>query len=355
MTENAVELGLKWLADHQDVNGQGMWDCDGYMKHDPADDQCEGPGKALYDPGVTGLALLAFLGAGHTDRGTTRDNPYARNVRQALRYLTTIQDDDGCFGPRSNQHFVYNHAIATLAMCEAWAMTRNPRYKTPAQDGLNFISSARNPYLAWRYGVRPGDNDMSVTAWMVMALKSGKFGGLDSDPDAFEGARTWTDKMTDPDFGITGYLQMGGSSARPEGLQNRFPADKTASMTAAGILTRIFLGENPRESRMVRKGADQCLKLLPLWDPDDGSIDMYYWYYGTLAMFQIGGSTWKTWNKAMVNAVLKSQHRKGSGARTGSWDPIGAWGADGGRVYSTATMVMCLEVYYRYDRVFGLK
>ncbi|MCZ6574022.1 MAG: hypothetical protein O7C98_12760, partial [Planctomycetota bacterium] len=255
----------------------------------------------------------------------------------------------------SNQHFVYNHAIATLAMCEAWAMTRNPRYKKPAQDGLNFISSARNPYLAWRYGVRPGDNDMSVTAWMVMALKSGKFGGLDSDPDAFEGARTWTDKMTDVDFGITGYLQTGGSSARPQGRQNRFPAEKTASMTAAGILTRIFLGENPRESRMVRKGADQCLRLLPVWDPDDGSIDMYYWYYGTLAMFQIGGSTWKTWNKAMVNAVIKSQHRKGSGARTGSWDPIGVWGADGGRVYSTATMIMCLEVYYRYDRVFGLK
>ncbi len=188
MTENAVELGLKWLADHQDVNGQGMWDCDEFSKHDPADDKCDGPGKALYDPGVTGLSILAFLGAGYTDRGTKRDNPYAKNVRMALRYLSTIQDDDGCFGPRNNQHFVYNHSIAALAMCEAWAMTRNPRYKKPAQDGLNFISTARNPYLAWRYGVRPGDNDTSVTGWMVMALKSGKFGGLDIDPDAFEGA-----------------------------------------------------------------------------------------------------------------------------------------------------------------------
>ncbi len=95
--------------------------------------------------------------------------------------------------------------------------------------------------------------------------------------------------------------------------------------------------------------------LPPIWNPDDGSIDMYYWYYGTLAMFQVGGSHWKTWNKHMKGAIVKHQHPKGSGARTGSWDPIGPWGGDGGRVYSTACMVMCLEVYYRYDRVFGVR
>ena len=71
-------------------------------------------------------------------------------------------------------------------------------------------------------------------------------------------------------------------------------------------------------------------------------------------MFQVGGTHWKKWNEAMKDAIVKHQHPRGSGARTGSWDPIGPWGHDGGRVYSTATMVMCLEVYYRYDRVFGL-
>ncbi|MCZ6786390.1 MAG: hypothetical protein O7E54_04410, partial [Planctomycetota bacterium] len=40
---------------------------------------------------------------------------------------------------------------------------------------------------------------------------------------------------------------------------------------------------------------------------------------------------------------LDHQHPKGSGARTGSWDPIGPWGPDGGRVYSTAVMVLCLD------------
>jgi hypothetical protein len=332
-----------------------MWDCDEFAKHDPADDKCTGPGKAHYDPGVTGLSLLAFLGAGYTDRGSEKENVFAKNVRQGLRYLITIQDDEGCFGPRSSQHFMYNHSIATLSMSEAYWMTRNPRYKKPAQEGLNFIAMARNPYLAWRYDPRGGENDTSVTGWMVMALKSGKFGGLDIDPDAFEGARAWVDKMTDPEFGQVGYVQSGGQAARPEGLQDKFPAEKSQSMTAVGILTRIFLGEDPRQSEMIRKGSQLCLEVLPTWNPDDGSIDMYYWYYATLAIFQVGGSTWKKWNEAMKDAIVKHQHPKNSGAKTGSWDPIGPWGPDGGRVYSTATMVMCLEVYYRYDRVFGLR
>ena len=66
---DAVMLGLKWLADHQDVDQDGKWDCDDFMKHDAPDDKCDGPGNEMYDVGVTGLALLAFLGAGHTDRG----------------------------------------------------------------------------------------------------------------------------------------------------------------------------------------------------------------------------------------------------------------------------------------------
>ncbi len=215
LTENAVEMGLKWLADHQDVDTDGRWDSDDFMKHDPADDKCDGSGQPLYDVGVSGLALLAFLGAGYADRGTRRENRYARNVRAGLRYLMSAQNEDGSFGTRQTEKFMYNHAIATLAMCEAYWMTRNPRYKKPAQEGLNYLAMARNPYMAWRYEPRGGENDLSITGWCVMALKSGKFAGLEVDPDAFEGARHWTENMTDPKFGGAGYTDMGGGTARP--------------------------------------------------------------------------------------------------------------------------------------------
>ncbi len=352
ITDNAVEWGLRWLADHQDDNGG--WDCDEYMKHDPADDRCDGSGGALYDVGVTGLSLLAFLGAGYTDRGSQRENKYAKTVRSGLRYLLRSQDEQGVFGTRAAHNYIYNHAIATLAMCEAYWLTRNPRLKKSAQDGLNYLSAARNPYLAWRYHARGGTNDTSVTAWAVMALKSGKFAGLEVDPDAFKGARLWIDKMTEPNFGKVGYNYPGGTSARPEGMQDRFPADKTEAMTAAGMLTRIFLGEDPRTSKPIKQGAKLCVESPPTWDPEDGSIDMYYWYYATLAMYQVGGADWAKWNRAMVKSIVGNQ-QMANGSRKGSWDPIGAWGSDGGRVYSTACMTMCLEVYYRYDRVFGTK
>ncbi|MGK0218771.1 MAG: hypothetical protein ACI9HE_002266, partial [Planctomycetota bacterium] len=58
-------------------------------------------------------------------------------------------------------------------------------------------------------------------------------------------------------------------------------------------------------------------------------------------------------NKAMKPAVLSSQRREGH--QKGSWDPVGPWGYSGGRVYSTALMVLCLEVYFRYAKVLGAR
>ncbi|MFI5401768.1 MAG: biopolymer transporter ExbD [Planctomycetota bacterium] len=345
-TEAAVELGLRWLADHQDEDGK--WDCDGFASHDPADDKCDGPGAAPHDVGVTGLALLAFLGAGYTDRKPI-ENPYAGNVLRGLRYLTRNQAADGHFGTFATHTFMYNDAIATLVLCEAYWMTRNPRYKKPAQDGLNFIAMARNPDLAWRYVPRGGDNDTSVTAWCMMALLAGKSAGLEVDPDALRGTRAWIESMTGPD-GRVGYRVPGGLPERAAGSVARWPPDRSQSMTAAGILARIVLGEDPRGSEPIGKGVKLCLERPPCWNPDSGSIDMYYWYWGTLAMFQVGGRRWDIWNKAMQEAIVKHQHPKGAGSRTGSWDPLDPWGNDGGRVYSTALMTMCLEVYYRYDR-----
>ena len=186
-------------------------------------------------------------------------------------------------------------------------------------------------------------------------MKSGKYGGFDVDPDAFAGAKQWIDKATHPQTGRVGYNFAGGPVARPEGMIDRFPAEKSEAMTASGIMTRLLCGDRPN-SEVVAKSAAVCLGQPPRWDPTAGSIDMYYWYWGTMAMFQLGGDSWAKWNEALKEAVVKSQHLKGSGARAGSWDPAGPWGIqDGGRVYSTALMTLCLEIYYRYDRVHGAR
>jgi len=343
-TETAVDLGLEWLKNHQDPDG--YWDCDGFMEQ-CLGNQCGGPGNALYDPGVSGLALLAFLGAGETHK----HGRYKKTVRKGLKYLKQVQDPEGCFGPRTTNHFTYNHAIGALAMAEAYALTASPLFKQSAQQAIDFIHKAQNPYLAWRYGVRPQDNDSSVTGWMIMAVKSAKAAGLRVDQACFDGTLAWIEKATEPEYGRVGYTSRGTGPARPQSLMDKFPADKSESLTAVGILARIFIGEDPRQSEIIQKGTDLCLKALPVWDETSGSIDMYYWYYGTLALFQVGGDAWKSWNTAMKSEIIDHQHKEN--CEKGSWDPVGPWGSEGGRVYSTAVCVMCMEVYYRYGQVFG--
>ncbi len=342
-TEAAVQLGLDWLARHQ--HPDGFWDCDGFMNQCKSE-ECGDPGNALYDPGVSGLALLAFLGAGETDTSGL----HGKTVSRGLEYLLQIQDPDGCFGPRITNHFTYNHAICALAMAEAYALTDSQQFKHSAERAIDFIEKARNPDLAWRYGIRPRDNDTSVTGWMVMALASARGAGLRVDDKAFEGARAWIEKATESTYGRVGYISRGAGPARPRNIMDKFPADKSESLTAVGILGRIFVGQDPRQSEIIQKGTDLCLKALPVWDEQSGSIDMYYWYYATLALFQVGGDAWKSWNVAMKTEIIDHQHKEN--CEKGSWDPVGPWGSEGGRVYSTALMTMCMQAYYRYARLF---
>ena len=348
-TEQALKDGLEWLKNHQ--NEDGSWDADGFESHCPPGDECGDPGHATHDVGLTGLALLAYLGDGHTtNQGTYRDV-----VARGIQWLKSMQDrDTGLIGVDGHHDFIYDHAIATLAICEAYYFSKSPTLKGTAQKAINYIARARDPYLAWRYDVPSnGDNDTSVTGWMVFALTSAKEAGLKVDPTALEGALAWIDYATDPESGRVGYDETGSLSSRTP-TNEHFPREKGEAMTAVGLLCRFFLGQDPDEVPVMVRHADLMLKTLPEWDPKGFGCDMYYWYYGSYAMFQMGGKKyWEKWNKAMKPAVLDSQVREGHAK--GSWDPVGPWGYAGGRIYSTATMVLCLEVYFRYGKVLGAR
>jgi hypothetical protein len=344
-TEAAVIQGLIWLRRHQ--NPDGTWSTDRFMAN-CRKGRCSGPGAtADYDTGNTALALLAFLGAGHTHRtGKFKDS-----VKRALKALKKRQLPDGCYGPRTGDgHWIYNHLIATMAVAEAYGMAgRSPLLREMAQRGVDFTVRCQNPGLGWRYGIRPGDNDSSCTGWAVLALKSARLSGLSVPREAFAGAKNWFDKITDETDYRAGYTTRGDSGARPGDGKN-FPPQE--AMTSAAVLSRVFLGASRNDPRVLG-GGSLIKNCLPKWDVQSGSIDMYYWYYGSLAMMQLGGSFWKSWNTAMKDALLPTQHRKG--CLNGSWDPVGPWGTAGGRVYATAINVLTLEVYYRYGRILQRK
>jgi len=341
---DSVEAALDWLARHQERSGG--WRADAFGEH-CRKNKCDGPGMLSFNTGLSALALLAFLGEGETHLGPKRGEA----VRRGIEYLLDFQDKEGCVGPRTVPHFVYNHALGALALCEAYAMTGSPDLKGPAQNALNFSEACRNPYMAWRYGVRPQDNDTSVTGWMILAPWVGKEAGLEVAPELFEGAKTWFDKVTEPEYGRAGYTARGNGPSyyKDAGDPKRWPGDMTEGGTAQAILTRILCGAD-REDEYVKKGADLCLKTLPVYDEEAGTIDYCYWFFGTQALFQVGGVHWQKWQEAEGKAIVDNQRRDKSDDRYGSWDPVDRWSFAGGRVYATAVNALTLQTPYRYPR-----
>jgi len=359
-SESAVTAGLRWLARHQ--SSDGSWRAETFAHSCAPGTACDGPGYGQFDTGLTGLSLLAFLGAGYThlsrvafeDAHANRTVRFGDVVKGAQAALVRAQDDDGCLGPRTGE-FMYNHAIATLALVEAYGMTNASRLKGPAEKAIAFLVAAQNPYRGWRYSVKPGDNDTSVTGWCVMALKSAAASNLAIPRTSMDGARAWIDSVTD-EQGQVGYTGKGKVGVVIPGKNDAW-RDHPA-MTAVGLLCRIFI-DGAASGALLEKHAALVSADLPRWETpsQEKPIDFYYWYYGALALFQHdapSGRHWKGWNAAMQKALLPRQATRAAGCLDGSWDPaVDRWGAVGGRVYATAINVLTLEVFYRYGRVLG--
>lgn len=330
-----VEDALNWLHRHQEK--EGFWDYDGYVKHCPsnkADDATQIKGD--YDVAVTGLALLAFLGAGHTHIpgqkvGLPAGGKYKPTIERGLHWLISNQNGDGSFrnpatGGVGSKVNMFEQAMATLAVSEAYGMTGDESLKVPAQKAMNFISYAKNPGKGWRYTPNCDDNDTSVVGWQVFALKSGKVSGLGINRNDFVDASKWLDDMTNLETARVGYNKKGTGST---------------TITSIGIICKMLLGWR-NDSPILQKGAEIVLK-------DDSyqgeTQDFYHIYQTALAMFQMGGRYWENWNSQMTNFLSTAVVNEG--CEHGSWSArIERWSKS--RVYTTALAALSLEVYYRY-------
>lgn len=342
----AIDAGLEWLHKHQDADGR--WNCDGFMQHDAEDPRCDGPGNATHDVGVTGLAVLAYLASNHT----LRSGAYSETVTKAVRWLKSQQAGNGRIGSNAPHDFLYDHAIATLAIVEAYGVSADKSLRSTAQKALDYIEFHRNPKKVWRYQPRDGDSDISLTTWCMSAYAAGSDFNLTINESALPLIANYVDQVTD-DRGHHGYTSKTEASARKHQPNRKiqhgelFPVELCETTTAVGLACRFILGRSPATDPLMTAAADLLAKKPPTWD-EAGSIDYYYWYYGSNAMFQMGGKQWHTWSQAVRSALLPEQRSDGNFA--GSWDPISVWGEDGGRVYVTAASVLALQAEFRYAR-----
>lgn len=304
-SEAAVDAGLKWLTAQQAADGH--WSFDGAMKNDIA---------------ATAFGLLPLLGAGITH--LDKEEPYSANVRSGLNWLMSQQSKEGRFGVDT----LYTHGLAAMAVCQAYALTADPKLEASARKATEFILNAQHVGGGWRYA--PGQaGDTSVTGWQIQALTLADLAGVAVSSEAGKATMKYLDSVQGPDGGY-GYVQP----------------RSTPTMTAAGLLCRLQLGWN--ESNPDLKSGLTVLKATP---PGAGN-NLYHDYYATQVMFLVGGKEWDDWNPKMRDLLVKKQDHKQEAAQRGSWSPVGdALAGNGGRLMATSFALLILEVYYRGDMI----
>lgn len=307
--ERAVQRALVWLAKHQESDGH--W---GTRSFD-ATCHCGGRGEVEADSAMTGLALLCFLGAGHThlDPG-----PHTQTVAKALAWLTSRQSPSGDL---RRGETMYGQTVACVALCEAFAMTQDQTLASPARRAFEFIltQSSRTDTTTL---------DTSVLGWYVMAVESARRAGVAVPATALSSTKV--------------FLASAASPSAPGRYSPRKGGTPSPDMTAEAMFVRQLLGHARTEPAMD-ESARFILQTPPRWR--DGA-PTHYWYYATLALFQHQGDSWKHWNEAIVPELLSNQRTDANAA--GSWDPQDEWSRTCGRIYQTAICTLSLEVYYRY-------
>ncbi len=327
-TEAAVTAGLRWIVSIQGKNGS--WDLAGTGKFKD--------GGLANDVAGTALALLPFLGAGRTHKlmppeereneKTTleQEKAYSAAILKGLQFLIKIQDKKK--GALNNN--MYAHGLATIVLCEAYALTEDADLRNAAQLAVNYIQYAQHGEGGWRYGPKE-KGDISVSGWQIMALKTAQMAGLDVQEAVLKKVPAFLDQVCDRDSEGYGYLKPAG--------------EVTPARTAIGLLCRQHIQSwGPRNDRMQR-GA-KILRVNPA-----SLEEMYYTYYAAQALYHLGGPEWADWNEKMTKTLLDGQV-KAPGALAGSWGMTRAGAGPAshvsGRLMQTSLCLCTLEVYYRH-------
>ena len=330
-TERAVGAALYWLHRHQE--GGGNWSL-AQFSHHCKDHPCSGVSNLRADSGATALAILCYLAAGQTHKS---NGPYRDTIHKGLFWLVKKQTSDGDLAAGGEQP-MYSHGLATIALCEAYGMTKDPHLGNPAQAAVAFIERAQNAASGgWRYEPQQF-GDTSVFGWQVMALKSAQMAGLAVNSMALEKCEKWLSLVAKgANGGLFSYQQYGSGKDMP-----------SPSMTAVGQLCRQYMGAAADSPAMIE--GKELLRANPPLNSESALRDTYYWYYATQVMFNLGGPQWDEWNRAMRHTLLETQCKDGCAA--GSWDPerptLDIWAGKGGRIVTTTLSTLTLEVYYRY-------
>lgn len=311
LTDRATERGLKFLAQVQAPNGSF-------------------PGFGGNTAGVVGLAGMAFLAKGYTPE----HHEFGTNVNLCVDYIVRIQENNGYLGGSDGK--MYSHGIGTLFLSEVSGMVDSERQKrvdAALPEAVKLILAAQQVQKddrqkgGWRYAPNSNDSDMSVTGWVLMALRSARLNGAAVPDKAIDDAVDYIRRHRDEQTGSFGYQDS---------------RNFAVTLTGAGLLCLELAGRHGTpESYKAGAYILQSLGELPKQErPYYGN------YYNAQGMFQLGAEYWDRYATWMYEYWLPRQNDDGS------WNPHNEGrqnrGNLGGQsVYKTSLMLLALSVPYR--------
>lgn len=211
-----------------------------------------------------------------------------------------------------------------------------------AELAVDFLLKQQNVSGCFDYTGPSARDDMSVTGWCIMGLKSANLAGIKQKEikEAFHKCGDFLDKTdgtkdnTSTSQGLSWYTPgTVGSGAAGGACQ------------AIAMLVRQYLGWE-RSSPWLQAAAEGQVSKIPA---AYAGTDIYRVYYTFLTLFQQGGKQWKAWNDPVSKMIVSAQRVDGD--FKGSWDKNGCHVDVGGRVLYTAFLCLSLEIYYRYNSV----
>ncbi len=336
-TEFGVTKALKWLRDHQNMDGS--WGENGN-----------------YQPAFTGMATLAFLAHGETP--SSQD--FGICVLRAIKKLVEYGESSDPI--RTGAGSGYGHQIFTYALCESYALTKIPMLEPVMNKNVQIIVNGQNPAGGYNYSYdnKDGRCDSSVMGWTCQAMKAGFAAG--STAQGLEQAMMKSiqcfSTLMKADTGFVYSNNIGG--ARPGGVGS-------PNVTAASTLALQLMGAG-REAA-AKDGVNYLIQRCNsfTWkDTPNVEFALYRWYYQTQALFQAfegTGKEWKEWNKMFTTELLRVQKGDGHFETPARWNARAAAAAGGAvkqgggenafsefdnYVYATSLCCLMLEVYYRY-------
>lgn len=273
------------------------------------------------NPGISALAIMAFLSAGHVPG----EGPYGPTVEKGIRWVLQKQLPNGLFASNSG-HEMYHHGICTLMLAEATGMTDRAlaeELRPKLAKAVALIVKAQvqvNQYKGgWRYRVDSADADVSVSGWQLLALRAAKNLGCDVPAERIDWAVEFLLRCRDSSGGF-GYMPGGRV---------------TLACTGTCILGLELARKTKNHAQESLQAGSYLLRHPVRWD---GEHFCYGLYYSSQAMFQLGHNYWNTFRPQMHKELFDHQKSNGSWIANDGFGPV----------YGTSMCVLGLTVEYRF-------